>query len=150
MKKLMMIAAVVAVVSAFAADVKVVAKDYDEKGVWKEDGTSLTAEDVGDDAEATVATPGAGSCYCWARVLVGSKLKIGIDGTEFAPEAKGDKGQYVWVKLGMVMVPAGYTAVTLHQVEKVKSAVAEVFLTCDAEWKPPVQKPAVKKEGGEK
>lgn len=31
MKKLMMIAAVVAVVSAFAADVKVVAKDYDEQ-----------------------------------------------------------------------------------------------------------------------
>ena len=64
MKILMMIAAVAAAASAFAADVKVVARDYDEKGVWKADGTSLTAEDVGDDAEATVATPGAGS---WIR-----------------------------------------------------------------------------------
>lgn len=135
-RALLLAAAMCAAANLPADTVQVFAGKYNVTGCWNAEGASLVADAEGKDAEATVTTPGAGACHCWARMLVGSSCTVDIGGSVFKPEAKGEKDKFVWVKLGIVAMPAGYTAIMLRQNGKVKSAVAEIVLTMDAEWDP--------------
>lgn len=127
------------VLSALADDVHVKSGDFDEPGGWKIEGDVIVAAGM-EEAEATVRTPGAGSVYCWAKILSGSDFVIDIGGTRFAAKTKSDlkSGTYSWIKLGQVMLVAGYTSVSLICGDQTaRSSLSEIVLTMEPDWRPP-------------
>lgn len=138
MKKLMLSVMAISAFSAMALDVRVTAKDFDPCSGWTVDGEKMIAEKKAGPADAIVQTPAAGDCIVWAKVLSGSKLKVDVLGTPFVPKAAAKEGEYAWEKLGLVGgVPAGWMSISLSAEDGAKSAVAEIMLTDNPDWKAP-------------
>ena len=142
-------AAVALAMSAVAEDFVSKAKDFDPSPDWKTVDGALVAERQGASVSAVLPIA-AGGFDVWAEVLVGSKVKIDVNGSVYVPKAEGTAGEFVWEKLGAIGgVPGGYTAVTVTPTAEGKSAFRQVLLTDDLNWKAPVPaKPAAPKCDG--
>ena len=79
----------------------------------------------------TVAVKEAGLHNCWAKVRAGTSVKVSVAGENFTAKATGKKDAIVWVRVGEVMLPAGYTTVSAS-----KGDVEEMVLASDPKWTP--------------
>ena len=133
---------------------------FEEKGVWKECATCekaagskvLFADKEGDGAETTITTPGAGSCRSWIRAAnlfetnqPPSKFTYQINGEEKEITVNGEKGKFIWVDGGPVMLPGGYSSIGITPIKDSKAAVDCVVVTNEDDFKPPTDEAGLKK-----
>ena len=122
MKLTVMTAAALAATAGFGNVFLYECEKFEEKGVWKEcakcekcaGSKVLFAETEGDGAETTIMTPGAGTCRSWIRAAnlfetnqPQSKFTYQINGEEKPITVYGEKGKFLWVDGGPVMLPDG-------------------------------------------
>ena len=131
-----------------------------DKGGWKEcakcekcaGSKVLYADKEGGAAETTITTPVAGSCRSWIRAAnlfetneAPSKFTYQINGEEKSITVKGEKGKFVWVDGGPVMLPGGYSSIGIVPVKGSKAAVDCVVVTGESDFKPPTDEAGLKK-----
>ena len=133
---------------------------FEEKGCWKEceacektaGSKVLFSEKEGEGAETMITTPGAGTCRSWIRAAnlfetnqPPSKFTYQINGQEKLITVKGEKGKFVWVDGGPVMLPGGYSSIGLAAIKGSKAAVDCVVVTDESDFKPPTDEAGIKK-----
>lgn len=79
----------------------------------------------------TVAVREAGLHLCWAKVRAGTSVSVVVAGEDFTVKGEGKPAESVWVKVGEVMLPAGYTTVSAP-----RGGVDEIVLAADPKWTP--------------
>ena len=133
---------------------------FENKGTWKECETCekaagskvLFADKEGNGAETMIITPGAGECHSWIRAAnlfetnqPPSKFTYRINGQEKEIVVKGEKGKFVWVDGGPIMLPGGYSSIGITPIKDSKAAVDCVVVTDEDDFKPPTDEAGLKK-----
>ena len=159
MNKLIFAAASAAALVSYGEVYLYECEKFAEKGVWKEcakcekcaGSKVLFADKEGDGAETTIATPGAGSCRSWIRTAnlfatneAPSKFTYQINGEERLITVKDEKGRFVWVDGGPVMLPGGYSSIGITPVKGSKAAVDCVVVTDEQDYRPPADEAGLK------
>lgn len=159
MKTVVSLAMVAGTLSVFGNVFLYECEKFEEKGVWKEcakcekcaGSKALFADKEGDGAETTITTPGAGSCRSWIRTAnlfatneVPSKFTYQINGEERPITVKGERGRFVWVDGGLVMLPGGYSSIGIMPVKGSKAAVDCVVVTDEQDYRPPADEDGLK------
>ena len=159
MKLTIMTAAALAATAGFGNVFLYECEKFEEKGVWKEcakcekcaGSKALFADKEGDGAETTITTPGAGSCRSWIRTAnlfatneAPSKFTYQINGEERPITVKGERGRFVWVDGGLVMLPGGYSSIGIMPVKGSKAAVDCVVVTDEQDYRPPADEAGLK------
>ena len=136
------------------------AEKFEDTGCWRADAALqksagsgvLSAASDGDGAETMIQTPGAGNCRSWIRAAnlfetnqPPSKFTYQINGEEKEIAVKGEKGKFVWVDGGPVMLPGGYSSIGLTPVKGSKAVVDCVVVTDEGDFKPPADDKGIAK-----
>ena len=160
MKLTIMTAAALAATAGFGNVFLYECEKFEEKGCWKECAKGekcagskvLFADKEGDGAETTITTPGAGSCRSWIRAAnlfetnqPPSKFTYQINGEEKEITVNGEKGKFIWVDGGPVMLPGGYSSIGITPVKGSKAAVDCVVVTDEDDFRPPMDEGGLKK-----
>ena len=133
---------------------------FENKGTWKECETCekaagskvLFAAKEGNGAETMIITPGAGECHSWIRAAnlfetnqLPSRFTYRINGQEKEIVVKGEKGRFVWVDGGPIMLPGGYSSIGIAPIKDLKAAVDCIVVTDEEDFKPPTDEAGLKK-----
>ena len=160
MKKLYFIVATATALASYGNVYLYECEKFEEKGCWKECAKGekgagskvLFADKEGDGAETTITTPGAGSCRSWIRAAnlfetnqPPSKFTYQINGGEKEITVNGEKGKFIWVDGGPVMLPGGYSSIGITPIKDSKAAVDCVVVTNEDDFKPPTDEAGLKK-----
>lgn len=160
MNKLVFASAAVVALSSYGNVYLYECEKFEEKGCWKEcakcekcaGSKVLFADKEGDGAETTITTPGAGTCRSWIRAAnlfatneAPSKFVYQINGEEKPLTVKGEKGKFIWVDGGPVMLPGGYSSIGITPAKGSKAAVDCVVVTDESDFKPPADEAGLKK-----
>lgn len=160
MNKLIFAAAIVVVQASYGNVYLYECEKFEEKGGWKEcakcetcaGSKVLYAEKEGGGAETTIMTPGAGSCHSWIRAAnlfetnqPPSRFIYQINGEEKLIAVKGEKGKFVWIDGGPVMLPGGYSSIGITPSKSSKAAVDCVVVTDEQDFRPPADEEGLKR-----
>ena len=160
MTKLVFVSVVVVALASYGNVYLYECEKFEEKGCWKAcekcekcaGSKVLFADKEGDGAETTITTPGAGSCRSWIRAAnlsetnqPPSKFVYQINGGKKEITVNGEKGKFVWVDGGPVMLPGGYSSIGFAAIKGSKAAVDCVVVTDESDFKPPKDADGLKK-----
>ena len=160
MTKLVFVSAAAVALASYGNVYLYECEKFEEKGCWKECAKGekcagskvLFADKEGDGAETTITTPGAGSCRSWIRAAnlfetnqPPSKFTYQINGEEKEISVKGEKGKFIWVDGGPVMLPGGYSSIGIMSVKGSKAVVDCVIVTDEDGFRPPMDEGGLKK-----
>lgn len=133
---------------------------FEEKGCWKECATLecaagskvLYADKEGVMPEKIIITPGAGECRSWIRAAnlsetnqPPSKFIYQVNGEKKEITVNGEKGKFIWIDGGPVMLPGGYSSIGFAAIKGSKAAVDCVVVTDESDFKPPKDADGLKK-----
>lgn len=160
MNKLVFALAVVVALESYGDVCLCECEKFARKGCWKEcepcekaaGSKVLFADKEGNGAETMIITPGAGECHSWIRAAnlfetnqPPSKFTYRINGQEKEIVVKGEKGKFVWVDGGPIMLPGGYSSIGITPIKDSKAAVDCIVVTDEDDFKPPTDEAGLKK-----